>query len=172
MVRCESGSIVTDRLAKKSSTLTGIRLISALLVSGGVAGIGLVMWAEATVRIHVAFLGVSMLLFGWSVWVGIDLWKGKSQSYTWAAVLLVLQIPMISFHGFVYQFYVGLILGLSYSRDAASRMNMEFQVGSALNFHLSSETDNLFFGLNLVAIAAVTYLIRKRRELLDSTRQI
>lgn len=53
---------MTGRIANKVSSAVGIRLISALLVVGGLAGIGLVMWAEATVRVHVAFFGVAILL--------------------------------------------------------------------------------------------------------------
>jgi len=159
----------------KGSVGAGVRLIAAFLIVGGIAGIAVVLWTEAGAQIlsHQIFLGFAILIFGSSVWAGIDLWKGKPRSYKWAQVLFLLQIPNISFHGFAFQFYLALVLGLSFSREAASKLNFEFELGSSLNFQISPEIENLVLGVNLIAIAALIYLIKKDRErvALDEPRE-
>jgi hypothetical protein len=155
-----------------NSVKFGVRLIAALLIVGGAAGIAVVLWTEAAAYTlpHLLFLALAMLLFCSSVWVGIDLWRGKPKSYKWAQLLFVLQIPNIGFHGFAYQFYVGLVLDLSFSREAASNLNLEFEVASRLNFQVWPEMSNLIFGVNLIAITALIYLIMtaRRRITLDA----
>lgn len=150
----------------RRSIAPGVRLISAFLIVGGIAGIAAVLWAEtgALILSDLIFLGFALLVFGASVWVGADLWKGKPQSYKWAQLLFLFQIPTVSFHGFAFQFYLALVLGLSFSREAASRLNIEFELGSSLNVKISPQIESLVVGVNMVAIAALIYLIKKERE--------
>lgn len=51
--------------------------------------------------------GLYLVIFGWCVWTGVDLWQGKPQGYKWAKVLFAAQIPVITFPGFTYHFEVG-----------------------------------------------------------------
>lgn len=140
-----------------------MRLISVVLIAGGIAGIGVALWFEAGahIRSHLAFLGLATTVFGWSIWVGVDLWRGRPQGYTWAKVLFALQVPSISLHGFAYQFYVGSILTLSFTQEAASKLNLEFQLGSLLKVQFSSEVESLVVGVNLLAIICLAYLFKK-----------
>lgn len=149
-----------------------LKLISLLLIFGGAAGVAIALWAEAgTASIsHLAFIALAVLVFMWSVWVGIDLWRGKPHGYTGSKVLFALQIPLITFPGFAYQFYIGSVLGLSFSSAAETKLNLEFQLGSAINLQFSSEIENLIFGVNLVAVFVLIYLIRLSRKQRDRTR--
>ena len=150
-----------------------LKLISLLLIVGGAAGVGIALWAEAGAASisHLAFIAFVVLVFMWSVWVGIDLWKGRPRGYTGSKVLFALQIPSITFPGFAYQFYIGSVLGLSFSNAAETKLNLDFQLGSAINLQLSSEIGSLIFGVNLVAVVVLIYLIRSSRRQRGHIRQ-
>ncbi len=144
----------------------GIRALALFLVVGGIAGVVIVLLAEVGENgpSHLPFLGLAMFMFGCSVWVGTELWQGKPRSYKWAQIVFIAQIPTISFPGFSYQFFLGLMLGFSFSRDAATKLNLEFELGSRFNFHILTEIDNLIIGVNLIAIAALIYLTKEIRN--------
>ncbi len=151
---------------QNKSVPTGIRLVAVLLIVGGIAGVAISLWAEALAYnpAHLVFVAAAIILFGWSVWVGVRLWQGKPNSYKWAQALFILQIPNISVAGFSYQFYLGLMLGLSFSKEATSKLNLEFELASRLNFQISPEIENLILGVNLAALAILIYLFKKSRE--------
>lgn len=147
----------------KKGSGVGIKVISSIMVVGGIAGIVLALWTEARTQKlgQLIFLGFAFLLFGATVWAGIELWNGKPRGYMLAKLLFLLQIPIISIHGFAYQFYVGLVLNLSITQDAASKLNLGFEIGSLLNFQISPELESLVFGANLVAVGALIYLVKR-----------
>jgi hypothetical protein len=143
-----------------------MKLISLLLILGGAAGAGLAFWTEGRVTSSsdLAFTALAVSIFAWSVWVGFDLWQGKPRGFTGAKVLFALQIPSFAFHGFSYQFYVGSILALTFRQAAESKLGLEFELGSALKVQFSSEMENLFLGVNLLAIFLLIYLSRSSRQ--------
>src|SRR5215831_20894665 len=98
----------------------GVRVIAFVLIAGGLFGLIVTLAAYVNVflnsGLHVTslgvFFGLSLLAFGWSVWTGIDLWRGRPQAYTWAKVLFAAQVPAIMFPGFAYRFEVfGFTIG-------------------------------------------------------------
>lgn len=142
-----------------------MKLISLLLILGGAAGTVLALWAEANATSPgLAFIAFALAIFAWSVWVGFDLWHGRPRGYTGAKVLFALQIPSVAFHGFSYQFYLGSILALTFRHAAESKLGLEFEMGSAVNFQFSSEIENLVFGVNLLAIFLLIYMQRSSRQ--------
>ena len=54
--------------------------------------------------------------------------------------------------------------GLSFSREADSKLNLLFELGSQMNFQFSRAVEDLVFGVNLVALAAFIYLIKASKE--------
>jgi len=96
------------------------RAVALLLGVGGVAGVAICVWTygnilKATgfkVSAAAALFGTFIVVFAWSAWTGVDLWRGKSYAYTCAKILLALQIPNVSVAGFAYQFYAGMTLYL------------------------------------------------------------
>ena len=171
MDRSPDGGIFPMNTSATAKRSIGLRAISILLILGGIAGIAVALWTEANTVIlsHMIFLACAFLVFGWSIWVGFDLWKGKPQSYKWAQVLFLMQIPSVSFHGFSYQFYLGLVFSLSFTRETASKLNVEFELGSLLNFQVSAGIETLIVGVNVIAVAALIYLFRisPQRALID-----
>jgi hypothetical protein len=145
---------------------TGIKLIALLLILGGGAGLTIALWADAisTSTVHIGFIASAVVLFAWSIWAGIDLWKGTRRGYIASKVLFALQIPFVTFPGFAYQFYIGSILSLSFNNTPPAKLGFDFQLGSAINFQLSSEIENFVLGVNLIAVVALIYLMRLSRQ--------
>jgi hypothetical protein len=116
---------MSDRAASQSVI---VKLISLLLALGGAAGIVIGLSTELTQLVQswpwpsamTALMGLFVVVFGLSTWVGIDLWRGKPRAYRWAKILLIAQIPQVSVPGFAYHFYTGLVLLLSYSRERSA----------------------------------------------------
>ena len=133
---------------------------------GGVAGIGICVWTYTKiiqqtgfkVSAATALFGAFICIFGWSTWVGVNLWRGKPQAQKWAAIVLALQIPNISIPGFAYQFYTGMTLYLSWNFIEA-KLDLEFQLASSIALQVSSKIEDSILGLNLIAVAALMWLL-------------
>lgn len=143
------------------------KLISLLLIVGGIAGAVGSAWTvfsqEAKPWMTVALQALFILIFLFSTWTGLDLWRAKPRAYKWAKILFFLQIPNISTSGFVYQFYTALMFGLGFTREAEAKLGLEFQLGSAIVFFIPGK-EGLILGVNLIAIAALVYLAKVSRD--------
>jgi hypothetical protein len=148
------------------------RAVALLLGLGGAAGVGISVWMYSKILMQTglrlsaaaALFGTFIVVYAWSTWVGVDLWRGKQQALKWAAVLLALQIPNIIVPGFAYQFYTGATLYLSWDfGDAVLRF--DFELASAAVFQISSKVEDSVLGLNLVALAALVWVLYFSRQL-------
>jgi len=148
----------------------GMKAISLLLMLGGVLGVGIAIVIDARYLMSpgakffspsVAIAGVFILLFGWAVWTGIDLWRGRSHALTWARILFAIQIPTIIVPGFSYEFHVGFIARLMVS--SAVRINFGFNLGSSFNFYVASSIQQFAVGINVFAVAVLIYLMHAER---------
>jgi hypothetical protein len=150
------------------------KLVSLLLIIGGIAGVAVALWSElkflqmhvAANRAAAAFMGAVAVVFGACTWTGVELWRNRPAAYRWAQILLLAQIPSVSFPSFAYYFYTGFTLYLSLNTMLSVQLGLQFELGSAIRIALSSETDGFVFGLNLVAIAAL-YLLGKSRTTIE-----
>jgi hypothetical protein len=101
---------------------------------------------------------LSIAVFGWCVFQGVQLWRGKPSAYKWAKILFAMQIPGFCVSRLTYEFSTGIsariMLGNSNRRFGAD-------IGSSLNFLISPEPLGWMLGINLVAIAALAYLLEK-----------
>ncbi|HEY1525471.1 MAG TPA: hypothetical protein VGH51_04465 [Candidatus Angelobacter sp.] len=145
------------------------KLVSLLLIVGGIAGVAIALWSElqflqtqAAANRAAALMDAFALIFGACTWTGVELWRKKPAAYRWAQILLIAQIPNISFAGFAYYFYTGFTLYLSLNTMPSVLMGFQFELGSAMKIAISSEIEGFTFGLNLAAIAAL-YLLGKSR---------
>jgi hypothetical protein len=114
-----------------------------------------------------AVIGMFTLVFGWSTWVGVDLWRGKPQAYKWAKVLFLLQVPIVNISSFAYHFYTGLLLSLALSGVSEKKLGFEFELASGMKFQIPSDIDDLTLGVNLVAFAALIYLVESKQKTSD-----
>jgi hypothetical protein len=152
------------------------KLVSLLLIVGGTAGVIATLWTEMSLisranRGAATVMGVFALIFGLSTWTGIELWRKKPWAFTCAQILLIAQIPNISFPGFAYYFYTGFTLYLSLNTLPSVLLGFEFQLGSALRLEISHEIEGFTVGLNLVAIVAL-YLLGKSRVSIKAKEEV
>jgi hypothetical protein len=154
-----------------------MRIVALLLILGGAFGVGLTIWLDVNLlmssqlsllSLATAIAGVFILLFGWCVWTGVDLWRGRRQALKFAMVLFAMQIPVITVPGFSYHLHTGLQLRLALM--TGGEFDVGFKLGSGFNFYISSDVEGLSIGVNLVALFVLIYLIRVWRELADEKR--
>ena len=154
-----------------------MRIVALLLILGGALGVGLTIWLDvnllmsAQIRIvssATAIAGVFILIFGWCVWTGVDLWRGRRQALKFAMILFAIQIPVIIVPGFSYRLYTGLMLQIAVLQGG--EFHGGFQFGSAFNFYISPDVQGVSIGVNLGALFVLIYLIRVWRELADEKR--
>lgn len=151
---------------------TSMRLVALLLIVGGVVGIGVGVWLDIRLltnsRISLfsgttAIIGVFILLYGWAVWTGLDLWKGRRRALKFAQILFAMQIPLLTVPGFSYEFHIGLTVLIAIL--SGPHLNLNFNLGSSFAFYISSQVHGVVIGINLVALVVLVYLIRKSREI-------
>jgi len=154
-----------------------MRIVALLLILGGALGVGLTIWLDVNllmssqIRIFslaTAIAGVFILIFGWCVWTGVDLWRGRRQALKFAMILFAMQIPVILLPGFSYHLHTGLMVLIAIV--AGGQVSADFQFGSSFNFFISPEVHGLTIGVNLVALFMLIYLIRVARELAEETK--
>jgi hypothetical protein len=146
------------------------KLVAVLLAVGGAAGVVVCLWNEEMMLSHAgsgrsvnaALMGLFAFVFGASAWVGVDLWRKRTHAFLWAQVLLVAQIPTISFPGFACHFYTGMTLYLLLNQTATTTLGFQANFGSEISFQISSQIEGFIFGINLIAVVAL-YLLGKAR---------
>ena len=137
----------------------GVKLISLLLSVGGAVGVGVSLWAlsrAASAKEAVLAL-LFACIFGWATWIGVELWRNQPRAYKWALILLVFQIPNITIPAFAYQFYTGMSFFVSFSPPA--NVGFEFHLASLIAFQASPDVQDVIVGINVVAIAALIWLL-------------
>jgi hypothetical protein len=152
----------------KTKQSNQIKVVSLLLSVGGALGVLISLVTEATNFLRsgmhpsamTALMGLFAVIFGWSVWTGVELWRGKPQALRSAKILFAAQIPQVTLPVFAYHFYTGFILALAYTQDTATRTGFEFQIGSSIGFTIPGEVGHLVLGVNVVAIVALICLMR------------
>ncbi|MBA3562928.1 MAG: hypothetical protein H0W33_02750 [Gammaproteobacteria bacterium] len=79
----------------RESAPAGVRILSVLLIAGGIIGIGLSIWMAVLGMqqpVFAVFAVVFAAIFAFATWQGVKLWKGKPEGYKWAKVLFAAQI--------------------------------------------------------------------------------
>jgi len=138
----------------------GARLISFLLIAGGILGIvSSVFLAANFAQVHrpyrVAIALGSIAVFGWSVLKGTDLWRGKPRGYRWAKLLFAFQVPVFSVAKLGYEFSTGISCRILFGH---SNRRIGADIGSSLNLLVSSEANEWIIGINIIALIIFVYL--------------
>ncbi len=154
----------------EKNALLSLRIVAVFLGVGGIAGAVVAIIAEATALAHVAsvrfanvaLMGAMTCIFGFSTWTGVELWRRNPRSLIWAQIILIAQIPYVTFSGFAYQFYTSLTTGVGFSNQPEAHINFGLELGSDLMFKLRPDSEGFLFGINLAAIVSL-YLLGKAR---------
>jgi hypothetical protein len=97
---------------------------------------------------------ISVALFAWGIVTGVALWQSAPRGFKWAKILFALQVPVFYVARLTYEFSTCISFRVmigSTNRD----------IGSSLNFDVSPQI--FMFGINIVAVLALLYLIRASR---------
>jgi len=143
----------------------GARIIAVFLVAGGLLGIlSLVMMhyhlAQQHQSLPVISSVISVALFAWGILTGVALWRATPRGFKWAKILLALQVPVFHLARLTYEFSTGFSLRVMIGN---TNRNIGGDIGSSLNFDVSPQSLGFMFGINVVAVIALLYLIRASR---------
>ena len=120
-----------------------IRIISLLLMLGGGFGVALTVAFDVGLLANsgvsffspsIAIAGVFIVIFGWCVWTGVDLWRGRRQAIPWAKILFAIQISTLIVPGFSYEFHTGFVVRIMAS--VPLRLCTNFHLGSSYSFYI------------------------------------
>jgi hypothetical protein len=144
----------------------GSRIIAIFLVFGGLLGLlSLVMMrahlAEQHQSLPVLASALSIALFAWGILTGVALWRATPRGLTWAKILLALQVPVFHVGRLTYEFSTGFSFRVMIG---STNRYIGGDIGSSLNFWLSPESLGFMFGINIVAVVALGYLIGASRS--------
>lgn len=147
------------------------KFLALLLIIGGGAGlvVGMMLWLEASLTSLFALVFIA--LFGLSVWVGAGHWRGQPRYHVWAQILFALQVPIVACSAFTYKFFTAMTLDLSFERATESKLNVDWELGSKISFVIGPDTPDFVIGVNLLALAALAYLLFVPRKLVKGHSQ-
>jgi len=139
------------------------KALAVLLVLGGVVGIGVALLAGYQLaQAHWAYgllMALLVALFAWSAVTGVRLWRGDPRGWKWAVILFAAQIPVLTIPGFTYEYFTGLAVKvLGGDVDGA----LTFGIGAGANVFVGGAAPGLAYGVNLVAVAALAWLLWRR----------
>lgn len=143
----------------------GVKLIALLLMLGGIFGAIWGLYQEAQILSSIgssaaAWSGLFVVLFGWSAWVGFELWHGKVRAFKLAKIIFAAQIPIFSVNGFAFDgFFTGLRVYFAISEQPPN-LRWGFNLASGIHFIAGPQIDYWLFGVNLLAVVALFHLMR------------
>ncbi|HET9366033.1 MAG TPA: hypothetical protein VFP71_13575 [Candidatus Angelobacter sp.] len=150
---------------RTGSPRVGIKLIALLLMLGGIFGAIVGLYQEVQILTSIgssaaAWAGLFVVLFGWSAWVGFELWHGKVRAFKLAKVIFAAQIPIFSVNGFAFDgFFTGLRVYFVVSEQPPN-LRWGFNLASGIHFVFGPRVDYWLLGVNLVAVVALIHLMR------------
>jgi len=155
----------------KMDRLDWFKIIAAYEIIGGIIGIVIASYIVAsmhTVPAVIVIVVFFVLLFLLSTYAGTLLWKKDIRGIDLSIIAQIPQIFQITIPGILtYRFISGLSFPLIFEFDQArGSSSFDFSLGllSSFNFQLGPEKDVSLLGINLVAIAAIIYLIGLRKS--------
>ena len=141
----------------------GVKVVATMLVVGGLAGIGIVIYMAYTFLqqhwIYIVLVAGFGWLFVWSAITGVRLWRNDPRGWKWAMILFAAQIPVLKVPGFSYEFYTAASISLM---GGHVEQTLPIALGSNIELYLDTRITDLVYGANLLAVAVLVYLFRKR----------
>ena len=141
----------------------GIRILAALLSIGGVLGVVIILYMGYGMLqqhwIYGLVFALFALLFAYSTLVGYRLWKGHPLGRKRAMMLFATQVPVFTLPGATYEWYTGLAFKLM---GGHVEKNTALELGSSINFYLDTRITDVTYGVNLVALVALVFLVTAR----------
>ncbi len=145
-----------------------IRMLAAMLIAGGAAGVAVYAWVfqiagpieNASWQIWVVSF-LPLLLMAVAIATGVQLWRRDGAARSWATFLYALQIPLLEFHGYAYQFFLGFAAPV---RHGPGGTNLFLQFGTTFDLGSEVSPDRFLIGVNLVAVVCLVILMAVPRS--------
>src|SRR4051794_33949215 len=143
----------------------GARIVASFLFAGGLLGlVGSTPALYHSVQLRQVPAEISGILsiglFACCIPTGVAVWQIKFTGLKWAKLLFAIQVPMFSIARFSYEFSTFLSLRVMIGNTAH---HIGGNVGSSSNLNLLPQPSGFLFGINIVAVLVLVYLIRASR---------
>lgn len=142
------------------------KIIAFSLVAGGLLGIvGSILLGSQFAQQHQSLRAISAIisaaLFAWGILTGVALWRATPRGFKWAKLLLALQVPVFSIVHVSYEFSTFFSFRVMIGNTTR---HIGGDIGSSSNLYFSAQSLGFMFGINIVAVIALLYLIRASRS--------
>ena len=143
----------------------GARIVASFLLAGGLLGLlGSLLAVYHSAQRHQFLTGISGILstalFAWCVPTSIALWRTRFDGFKWAKLLFAIQVPVFSIGRFSYEFSTFFSFRVMIGNTAR---HIGGDIGSSSNLRVLPESLGFLFGINVVAVLILSYLIRASR---------
>jgi hypothetical protein len=150
----------------RGKVVYGARIIAFFLLAGGLLGIlnSVLMgfhFAHRQESLRVISAILSAALFAWGILTGVALWRGTLRGFKWAKILFALQVPVFSVARLSYEFSTFFSFRVM---AGATNHYIGGNIGSSSNLYVAPQSLGLMFGINIIAVIALLYLIRGSRS--------
>jgi hypothetical protein len=142
------------------------RIIAFFLLAGGVLGLlGSLSAVYHSARQHHVLAGMSGVLstalFVWCIPTGAALWRASPSGFKWAKLLFAIQVPVFCIARLSYEFSTFFSFRVLIGNTTR---HIGGNIGSSSNLNLLPQSLGLLFGINVVAVVVLLYLIRASRS--------
>jgi hypothetical protein len=142
------------------------RIIAFFLLAGGVLGLlGSLAAVYHSAQQHQVLAGMSGVLstalFAWCIPTGAALWRATPNGFKWAKLLFALQVPVFCIARFSYEFSTFFSFRVMIGNTTR---HIGGDIGSSSNLNLLPQSLDFLFGINVVAVVVLLYLIRASRS--------
>jgi hypothetical protein len=149
------------------ATQYGARIIALVLLAGGLLGLlGSALSVYHSFQQHRVVAGVSGMistaLFAWCIPIGVALWRTTPNGFKWAKLLFAMQVPVFSIARFSYEFSTSFSFRFMIGNTTR---HIGGDIGSSINLNWLPQSVGFLFGINVVAVLVLLYLIRSSRVL-------
>lgn len=144
------------------ATNYGARLIAVMLLAGGLLGLlgsALPVYHSfQQYRVTAAISGIlSTAWFAWCLPAGAALWRTTPTGFRWARLLFAMQVPVFSIARISYEFSTFFSLRFLIGNTTS---HIGGNLGSSSNLHWLPQSVGFLFGINVVAVVVLLYLMR------------
>ena len=143
------------------------RFLAAMLVAGGVAGVGLFLWLLSKYTSNPAGFAIVCILIailGYTVFVGASLWKDTPFGRKWATVIYATQIPAFAVPGLTLGWFTGISIAPAIAfANGSTSWTFNANIGANAQMYFGTSGGGSSLSVNLFALAAFLWLRRLKR---------
>jgi hypothetical protein len=149
----------------------GMKIVAGFMLAGGAAGL---VGATPLLFKQQEFSGwllvtLAALLHAGTASVGWGLWRGEAQYLTWARIIFGMQSVFFNIGGITFDFWNGISARVALDGwmvpmpPPSHSFTVGGSFGAAVNLNLTRQDSRWMFGINLIAVGILFWLLRARK---------